>query len=67
MPTCQRENKLQIAEVPVMPPATHVYCGLYTAKSSVIYGKYTIIYDIDLRIIRNRVDFIQSSVLKEIW
>ena len=28
---------------------------------------YTIIYDIDLRSIRNRVDFIQSSVLKEIW
>ena len=24
-------------------------------------------YDIDLRSIRNRVDFIQSSVLKEIW
>ena len=48
-------------------PASHVYCGLYTAKNSVIYGQYTIIYDMDLRIIRNRVEFIQSSVLKEIW
>ena len=43
-----------------LAPASHVYCGLYTAKDSVIYGQYTIIYDVDLRIIRNRVDFIES-------